>query len=738
MRHVVFDNTGAVPSLFDEETAGLEPHAATIDDEDFGSNEARTFLEHHGLLDVNGVGVPAHMRTASALSNATGTERPDLIIQHGSAFVSDYNNPALFPGMFPLLYPWGIGGFESKRDVAVSFDKHAIYLLDLEDHAFRRHWSFVFVVANIKQRRAIHVGSKFVCKKKDFDRISRELSELDAQVVKRVAEHVALGGSQQTLSGAERRISTLLKKCELLSVRVPGSQAVMNRARADIRGYIGELGIFQLFLTINPRPEYGPPFQVFYGDTKIDIDVRVPKMPPRSTRAIQVADDPIAAADYFHFHLAAVFEYLFGWNVRSRTSSETGGLLGRLSAFFLVKEHTMRGQLHGHALIWLEGGLNPADLRQKLKVDEEFKTRYLAFMDDIIRHHLPPGPSTANRRDASEAVRQPRAEMPPHPKDEDYRERFEEDHHLLGEALQRHSCRATCFKGGRNTCRFHYPHALNNASTFDPTDNSVNLQIKDSTINWHNPELLVATRHNHDLKSVQSGKSSAAAAAYITSYATKSDETPANQIAMINTVFQRLQDNGEVLTETKALLTKCVMQFGRERQLHAQQVSTYVRELGDTFQSHTTVAMLSGAMLSKIFRLFGPLIDKASQNNTDVRDSQDTATGLASEVAISDVDASRGGEAVAVLESDNAGGVEPAAVPAADETEEDDDEDESLPLSSSGEAHQVDDYINRGETLSEINFYDFARFCKLIDMPKRPNKNHHMLAITHPNVETHC
>ncbi|CAD6984641.1 unnamed protein product, partial [Tilletia controversa] len=157
---------------------------------------------------------------------------------------------------------------------------------------------------------------------------------------------------------------------------------------------------------------------------------------------------------------------------------------------------------------------------------------------------------------------------------------------------------------------------------FDPETNSVHLRVKDPDINWHNPELLVATRHNHDLKSVQSGRSSAAAAAYITSYATKSDETPANQISMINTVFQRLEEHSEVSVETKTLLSKCVMQFGRERQLHAQQFATYVRDLGDTMQSHQTVPMLSGSMISKVYRLWGnprdSTLDSSSMLDVDM------------------------------------------------------------------------------------------------------------------------
>ncbi|KAK0556101.1 hypothetical protein OC844_005946, partial [Tilletia horrida] len=212
----------------------------------------------------------------------------------------------------------------------------------------------------------------------------------------------------------------LLKKCELVSNRVPGSKAAMNLARSEIRGYIAEFGIFQLFITLNPSSLHSPVFQIFYGDKEVDLNVQAPKMPNAKTRAVRVADDPVAASDYFHFHLHAVFRYLLGWDFKTQRSSDEGGLFGPLAAFYVVKEHTMRGQLHGHALIWLKGGLNPRQLRERLKAETTFRQRYLAFLDAIVQHHLPDVEALREHSaqlDASDAEgsRNPRQERPPDP-----------------------------------------------------------------------------------------------------------------------------------------------------------------------------------------------------------------------------------------------------------------------------------------------------------------------------------
>ncbi|KAE8250383.1 hypothetical protein A4X13_0g4771 [Tilletia indica] len=818
MRHVVYQENQQVLSLFDRETAGLEKHPGILDDAAEDDLSGRTFLEHHGVIDVNGVTVPANERLASALSNATGQERPDLVLRHGAAFVQEYNNPDLFPGMYPTLYPLGVGGFEDDRDTALSFQRQAKYLLDLADPSFRRHWSFIFMVANIKQRRAVHHGSQLACKRQDYERFSQTLADLDANVIKSVANHIARGGTLKTLVGVEARVFELLDKCNLVSAKVPGSRSVMNRARADIRALIGHFGIFQLFLTINPGATHSPVFHIFFGDKTVTLDTQRPDLPGAKERSIRVADDPVAASDYFHFHVSAVFQYLLGWDIRKGQSTPEGGIFGRLAGYFLVKEHTMRGQLHCHSLLWLEGGMNPAALREKMRSNEEFRDRYLAFFDDIITHGFPstsnptqpaevpipsqpsvgqsrttpvnqqgaelspdllgeelprPSKESSALNPSSPATRKPRQERPPQPSQPDFQQAFEEDHRILAQDVQMHRHTFTCFKGGRETCRFFFPHEVTETSSFDPTTNSINLRVQHPLINWHNPTLLVATRHNHDLKAVQSGLSGAAAASYITSYTTKSDETPENQVSMINTVYERMAAHADPTADPHGLLTRCVMQFGRERQLHAQQAATYVRELGDVAQSHHTVPMLSSQIIDAAIRLWGP-----TREDSEELSGTDDATDPSNHVS----DAGPNNASGTVHQDDNAPSVtapgaadetgpspaypiaEEACSPTAVDTSEGpdtetrpeeylpllgDDEDADahsdnegdealLPLSTRGLTLQVDDYLHRGETLAQLSFYDFVRFVTLTKRPpKKPNKQHHSLCVTHPDVKTH-
>ncbi|KIJ24998.1 hypothetical protein M422DRAFT_135898, partial [Sphaerobolus stellatus SS14] len=57
----------------------------------------------------------------------------------------------------------------------------------------------------------------------------------------------------------------------------------------------------------------------------------------------------------------------------------------------------------------------------------------------------------------------------------------------------------------------------------DEETNSVVLLCRDSTVNYHNPYILVMCRHNHDVRCILSGKGAKAAMFYITDYITKMD-----------------------------------------------------------------------------------------------------------------------------------------------------------------------------------------------------------------------
>ncbi|KAI6044159.1 hypothetical protein EDC04DRAFT_2942385, partial [Pisolithus marmoratus] len=133
---VVEDNELDAMKVFQDETAGFEDHPAmlvcqhTAEPSPDADSKPVTFLEKMGVSDPDSIKISGRTFTASALRNLVSrtSSAPDLIIHRGSQAINEYNNPDLFPGMYPTLFPYGIGGFEDRtRPTPLSFQQQVQY-----------------------------------------------------------------------------------------------------------------------------------------------------------------------------------------------------------------------------------------------------------------------------------------------------------------------------------------------------------------------------------------------------------------------------------------------------------------------------------------------------------------------------------------------------------------------------------------------------------------------------------
>ena len=368
-----------------------------------------------------------------------------------------------------------------------------------------------------------------------------------------------------------------------------------------------------------------------------------------------------------------------------------------------------------------------------MRDDDDFQKRFFAFFEDLIHHHLP-------EIDAVEVDKsfEPRIERPPHPPPVDatlealneWESVFCTQVKMCGEVLQRHKCRKVCHKyGNDDRCRFLFPHEIVETSYFEPETNSIFLLARDGTVNYFNPYLLVFCRHNHDIKCILSGKAAKAAMFYITDYITKSDLKSHEMLSLLSRTVANLGNSPDVdenpVVQSKRLLHKCLSQFTRQQQIHAQQAARYLRGLDDSIPSHKTIPMLSALLISyvvKVARLVVPPHSTHDQIRKDDIGSDDNTDG----------------------DSDDD----------ADEDEYDGEEREDVALSillnrdgALREGNQVVDYLYRGETLCSMAFYDFVRCVRLEKISTTKTKNtaisrlgvltRHELKQGHPSAETH-
>jgi hypothetical protein len=676
---VIVNSVDNARELFDEESASFEPHPST---QLYNSGTAasqhspRVFLESTGVFDNDSSNVPARMLTTSAIRNVVckNPDAPDLLLHRAENPEPEYGNPRLFPGMFPTLFPFGTGGFDDDtRPVPISLRSHAEYFLDLADHVFRAHRCFIFHALNIHQRRTAHLWSGLSVRKSRYNAIAPILTSISPQLIESVGEHIANEGKISDLNPEQKKVLSLMREVNTVGVHIPGSSASKLKCRNEIRAYMGYFGLPHLFLTLNPAASHSPVFQAIWGDEAVDLTQRFPDIVASHERVIRVASDPVAGADFFAFMIEQFFAHMLGWDYEKRSSSAIGGIFGRVRAHYGTAEFTERGQLHGHFLIWLDGGMNPSEVHARMKQHPEWQAQFFRFFEDIIRHHLP------DTDDEPQPDRELRAERPPKPDNPDFEREFRSDYKLLGEQVQRHDdpCRKNvCFKYGSKECCFGFPHEIVQSSSFDEKTNSITLKCLDPLVNFHNPWILGFLRHNHDLKCILSGRTAKAAMFYISDYITKNDEKMTQVLSMLSSAVAAVPGSCSEKTPTqqaRVLLHKCLAARIRAQNIHAQQAARYLRGEGDKMASHPTLNMMSSAIVSYL--------------------SQIVPDGMS---ALDDCADTAGNTSEKKNKTDN----------------EFEDAELKIRVDKSGrlyECSQVDDYIHREDRLAHISFYDFVR-----------------------------
>lgn len=108
--------------------------------------------------------------------------------------------------------------------------------------------------------------------------------------------------------------------------------------------------------------------------------------PDLKTRAKLVADDPVAAAEFFHMFVREFLRCLIGSraDIGDVPSDEKLGVLGDICAHFATVESQGRGTLHLHFLVWLRGIPPPDELLDRMKEDVDYRNKVLEYLEYCI------------------------------------------------------------------------------------------------------------------------------------------------------------------------------------------------------------------------------------------------------------------------------------------------------------------------------------------------------------------
>lgn len=233
----------------------------------------------------------------------------------------------------------------------------------------------------------------------------------------------------------------------------------------------------------------------FLAGSQINLD-NLPSsdVPQFREQALLVANHPTVAAKIFNLYMKAFYKTLLGFDPKQENL--TGGVLGVVKGFYGCVEAQGRGTLHCHVLIWVEGGLNPNEIRTRIAddPDDTFRDRLLSFLDDTISSNAIPVDPDSSMSIPSSAHHPCTVRGLSLPGDHSQVERGKDLHHIA-KACQQHSHTDTCYKyckdGDRKECRFGHDIANHEPiSTFDVETGGLRLRCLDGLVNNLNDTII--------------------------------------------------------------------------------------------------------------------------------------------------------------------------------------------------------------------------------------------------------
>lgn len=510
---------------------------------------------------------------------------------------------------YPTLFPYGEGGIEDAWEVKVPYAEHARCLLLRHDYAFCTHHSFLFTVFSILQKRQLIYSARLQMNSATFQANARLLASLSPRDLKEAEEDEAANRPN-----ANPRIRALKNQMHATANRVMGSDESRASYRSQIWGTTLYMRPPSLWMTINLSDMDEPVIQIFCGE-EIDMD-KFDRMsgPDADERARNVAKNPLAAAEGFHFLMGIILETLIGVSSTGKTTKSKPGVLGTVSAYFGVVEAQGRGTIHLHLIMWLADAPNTDEMVSMLDT-EEFREKMKKYIQSMICADLP---GIKNEEDVKRVKKVPHLaySRPPDPSSATYLEELRTMEHDLARSQQVHTCKtSTCLnrnRKGKLVCKRRAPFTLSD-DHFVEKDGKWGVRRLYGYLNSWCPNLTCQLRANHDLKVTTNGADTRDGAFYITSYATKKQCRSYNRSAITAKahayhVEKEKEEEGKALRDrNRLLLFRAVNMQNRQQELSAPQAMSYVMAWGDVYRSHHYAPLFWAVLRRALLREFPAL-----------------------------------------------------------------------------------------------------------------------------------
>ena len=338
-------------------------------EEEEGTLEGDCAFTVHGLTgeNLNSMSPTALKVIALRHLNSGGKM---LAVGHSEKFQSMYNNPQLYPQMFPWLFLYGLGGIGGAL---ISGKEHKRHLLMYHDKRFQVDVNFPFVAFSHEQMKTSTTQSFLLADQSRFSDISEKLMKTNRNTLNDLINRMETGQLVTPITENEKNCFKLIQDLDAISGKMHGSTTSKKFMRNEIWSLVNHLGAPSWYITLSPA-DIQHPICIYFSDTKEKFN---PTLVAYDDRARLVCQNPVAGARFFDFMVQTFLTDVLGAQADNRE-----GFYGPTSGYYRTVEQQGRLTLHMHMLLWIAGNLNPEQMRAKiLSEDSEWRKSLLSWLE---------------------------------------------------------------------------------------------------------------------------------------------------------------------------------------------------------------------------------------------------------------------------------------------------------------------------------------------------------------------
>ena len=508
----------------------------------------------HGLSADQLVDMSYDAKVATALKHFNSGQSM-LAFGHDDNPASMYHNSTLYPGMFPWLYPYGLGGFENSNiTTRISRTEHIRHLLLYADRRFQIDEYFPLIAFNQEQIRGSTRGGYLLTKRSNFEAAADKILDIDCEALQALIDRASKGEYLKPDSPTEKQCFELLSLVDLVSTHVPASSAQRKNQRTELKSMIMTYGVPVFFITFAPA-DFKNPLCMYYAGERINLMSPTPVMPNSQERLRVVASNPVACARFFHTIVTLFTECIL------QSGKERCGLFGHTRAYYGRVEAQNRLSLHLHLLLWISSSLRPQEIRDRLLDSSDFRSKLLAWLEQCHTGDFSTGTVETVRQQGKDYRRSHSGENDPvmqmpvrpppayrHESDPDVVNNWlasvlrESDQIVMTSNMHSMDHSRGCKRTASSICRARFPREVVQSTHVDPDSGAIRFKKREPWLNTYNPILSYLLRCNSDVTCLLSGTQVRAVVAYVTDYITKGAYKTHDAFGAIKQVVERMDD----------------------------------------------------------------------------------------------------------------------------------------------------------------------------------------------------